>query len=67
MDEGKLAGLKVDNVQWQKECFYQVFTKWHNGMTSDYSWKKVAEALESDTIGQKRLLKNLYMKLKEPK
>ena len=67
MDEGDLACIKADDVQWLKNCFRQVFTKWHNGMTSDYSWKKVAEALESDAIGQKILLENLYTKLKQQK
>ena len=41
--------------------FIQVFDKWHNGMTSPYTWEKVAEALES--VGAKWLLEELYMNL----
>ena len=66
VDEGNLAAIEVGRPD-MKNRFAEVFDMWYNGMTSDYSWKKVAEALESDAIGQKRLLENLYTKLKEQK
>ena len=47
--------------------FIQVFDKWHNGMTSPYTWEKVAEALESRDVDAKWLLKKLYMNLAKAK
>ena len=61
--QGDLEAIQADESQWLRECFTQVFDKWHNGMTSDYTWVKVAEALESRDVGAKRLLKGLYEKL----
>ena len=62
--EGDLAAIKAGRPR-ETKGFIQVFDKWHNGMTSDYTWVKVAEALESRDVGAKRLLKTLYMKLAE--
>ena len=45
--------------------FTQVFQKWYNGVTSPYTWEKVAEALESEAVGKKGLLKDLYDKLEK--
>ena len=41
-----------------------VFVKWHDGMTSDYTWEKItAEALVSTDVGSVWLLEELYKKL----
>ena len=63
MKEGDLEAIEVNESDWHKKCFTTVFQKWHNGMTSDYTWEKVAEALESEAVGKKGLLKDLYDKL----
>ena len=44
---GYLEAIQASKSQWLRNCFTQVFDKWHNGMTSPYTWVKVAEALES--------------------
>ena len=61
--QGDLHAIQVDESQWLRNCFTQVFTKWHNGMTSPYTWVKVAEALESRDVDEKHLVKELYKKL----
>ena len=48
---------------WQKRCFTQVFVKWYDGMTSAYTWEKVAEALVSTDVDSKWLLEVLYKNL----
>ena len=63
MRQGDLDAIQVDESQWLRNCFTQVFTKWHNGMTSPYTWVKVAEALESRDVDEKHLVKELYKKL----
>ena len=55
--------MQASESQWLRGCFTQVFGKWHDGLTSAYTWVKVAEALESRRIDEKELLKDIYKKL----
>ena len=54
---------KRGNVQ---RCMTQVFQTWYDrdGNTSDYSWKKLAEAICSPVVGKGRLLKSVCDKLR---
>ena len=61
---GDLRAIKAGRPR-EMNGFIQVFDKWHNGMTSAYTWEKVAEALESSDVDEKRLQTKLYMKLAE--
>ena len=63
MRQGDLEAMQASESHWLRECFTQVFDKWHNGMTSPYTWVKVAEALESRGVDEKHLVKELYKKL----
>ena len=63
---GDLRAIKAGRPR-ETNGFIQVFDKWHNGMTSPYTWEKVAEALESSGINDKQLLTKLYMKLAKSK
>ena len=65
MEEGDLEAIQVNELAWLKQCFTQVFQKWHDGVTSPYTWEKVAEALESEAVGKKGLLKDLYDELEK--
>ena len=60
---GDLEAMQASESQWLRECFTQVFDKWHNGLTSAYTWEKVAEALESSGIDAKWLLEEIYDKV----
>ena len=60
---GDLEAMQASESQWLRNCFTQVFNKWHNGMTSAYTWEKVAEALESSGVNEKWLLADLHIKL----
>ena len=61
--QGDLQAIQADESQWLRECFTQVFNKWHNGMTSAYTWEKVAQALESSNVNAKWLLEEIHEKL----
>ena len=66
MAPGDLKAIQADYAgqpDSQKRCFNEVFEKWYNGLTSDYTWKKVAEALVSRDVDSKWLLEVLYKKL----
>ena len=66
MRQGTLEAIQADHAgqpDWQKKCFTQVFAKWYDGLTSDYTWEKVAEALVSKDVDSKWLLEVLYKKL----
>ena len=66
MKDGQLQAIRADNAGqpgWQKKCFTDVFIKWHDGMTSAYTWEKVAEALVSNDVDSKWLLEELYKNL----
>ena len=47
------------------DCMMEVFSKWHDGGASEYSWKKLAEVLCSDPVGKQGLLPDIHTKLKE--
>ena len=61
MKQGDLEAIQANESQWQRECFTQVFVKWHDETTFPYTWERVAEALES--IDKQELLKEIYEKL----
>ena len=70
MRQGTLEAIQANNAckpDWQKKCFTDVFVKWHDGLTSDYTWEKVAEALETKDVDSKWLLEVLYKKLSKAK
>ena len=70
MNNGQLQAIQANHAgqpDWQKRCFTKVFVKWHDGMTSDYTWEKVAEALVSTDVGSVWLLEELYKKLEAKK
>ena len=48
-----------------QDCMRQVFSRWHDGETSEYSWKKLAEVLCSDPVGKQGLLPDIHTQLKE--
>ena len=59
---GDLRAIKAGRPK-ETNGFIQVFDKWHSGLTSAYTWEKVAEALASSDVDAKWLLKELYMRL----
>ena len=46
-----------------QDCIRRVFTKWYNGETCEYSWKKLAEVLCSATVNKQGLLPDIHAKL----
>lgn len=50
-------------VNSELDCITEVFSKWHDGKTSEYSWKKLAEVLCSPLVNQKHLLAGTHAKL----
>ena len=70
MRQGTLEAIQANHAgqpDWQNKCFTQVFVNWHDEMTSDHTWEKVAEALESRDVGSVWLLEELYKKLEAKK
>lgn len=47
-----------------KDCFYYIFTFWKEQMTEPYSWEKIIQVLNSDSVGQKRLAADLNTALR---
>ena len=50
-------------VDPELDCITQVFTRWHDGVTSEYSWRKLAEVLCSPLVKKEVLLKDMHSKL----
>ena len=46
-----------------QRCITKVFNTWHDGLTSEYSWKTLAEAMCSPIVNREGLLQPLYDKL----
>ena len=67
VSEGDLDAIQVEEAQWLRECFTQVFNRWYTGVTSFYTWETVAQALESEAINERKLLNDLYKTLNQKK
>ena len=70
VDNGQLQAITAGNAgkpHSQQDCFTDVFTRWHDSMTSDFTWEKAAEALTSNAVGSRWLLETLYKKLEARK
>ena len=64
--EGELKAVQAQYASMPKgpqRCFQEVLTLWHDGATSEYSWKHLVEVLQSPAVKQHRLVKTLYEKL----
>lgn len=64
--QGVLSSIRANNAghqNQQERCLREVFKKWYNGMTAEFSWKKIVEILLS--MDEARVVANLYKKLKE--
>ena len=48
-----------------QDCMRHVFSRWYDGETSEYSWKKLAKVLCSYPVGKQGLLPDIHTKLKE--
>ena len=46
-----------------QKCFISVFTTWRNKETSPYTWQTVVKALQSPTVGENKLAKDINSKL----
>ena len=44
-------------------CMTRVFTVWHESQSSEYSWKKLAEALCSRTVNKPHLLPKMLERI----
>ena len=61
--EGALQGIQAEHAAMpngQQHCFRAVLSKWHNGLTSEYSWQHLVEVLQSPSVNQHRLVQDLY-------
>lgn len=61
------ADLDVIAEDSPQQRISQVFTKWHDGGTSEYSWKKLTEVLCSPSVDKKGLLIDIHAKLSASK
>ena len=48
------------SVDSELECMTRVFSTWHDGATSEYSWKKLAEAMCSPLLNKQGLLQEMH-------
>ena len=61
--EGDLNGIQAQysrDPNWPQCCFGAVLSKWHNGATSEYSWKHLVEVLLSPSVNQCRVVESIY-------
>ena len=57
--EGELNAIQAQHAAMpngQQHCFRAVFSKWHDGLTSEHSWKKLLKVLRSQSIAQHQLV-----------
>ena len=50
---GTLEGISRDNSGRVEECFLEVYSKWKNGQTQEFTWRTVLNVLKD--MGQKSL------------
>lgn len=46
-----------------QEAMRQVFKQWYDRETSEYRWQTFINALLSDTVGQRQIVRELYQTL----
>ena len=56
LEPSTLNNIAYDNGRESSACMRRVFTKWHDGETSEYSWRQLAEVLCQKTVDKKGLL-----------
>ena len=57
-----IKAAKAGEINQPQSCMTEVFTKWKDAMKCDYSWKKLAELLESPAVDEKGLVREMYKK-----
>ena len=66
LDEPQLDTIQQSHqgsVNSVQDCMTSVFTKWCEGNTSEYSWRKLAEVLCSQTVNMPQILGDIHAKL----
>ena len=59
-----LDTIHKDCGRHSSSCMRRVFTLWHDGKTSEYSWQKLAEVLCSRTVNKPGLIPHILEKIK---
>ena len=68
MTEDELDIIQYDlagTPNFAQSAMRAVFHKWNSAMTSTYSWENLANALMSNAVGEKALVRVLYEKLSQ--
>ena len=68
LGEPELNAIQENNkggIDPTRDSMTHMFTRWHDGMTSEYSRKKLAEVLCSPLVNSGGLLKEMHSKLTE--
>ena len=68
IDKNALDAIQVNasrELDLPQACMRMVFTRWHDGMTSEYSWRKLAKVLCSRMVNRKGHLETMHTQLKE--
>ena len=63
VDKGVLDGIAHSSPENNNLCYTDVFTRWMNLTTHQYTWLKVVQVLESPAVGEKRLADKIKNKL----
>ena len=61
--QSDLDAIEEDCRGNSQRCMTKVFTTWHDGMSSEYSWKNLAVAVCSPVVGRKGLLPDMLQRL----
>ena len=52
-----------NSINAELDCITRVFDRWHDGVTSEYSWKKLAEVMCSPLLMKQGMLADMHSKL----
>ena len=65
VDQDVLEGIASISPGDINRCYSNVFTRWknQNSTTCPYTWLTIVQALESQTVGEKRLADKIKEKL----
>jgi len=64
--EADLDGFQMEEgnkPNAMQHCIRRVFEKWHTAQTSDYTWKNLADVLESAAVDEKDAVSELHKSL----
>lgn len=66
IDNSKLNAIKALHHGDPLECFIEIINEWKNGATRPYTWETIIDVLESNSVREMNLARDIREKYLNP-